>query len=85
MPEPTMAIRSRPYAFLQVGKRWINMSMVTDIEDRGDALVVYLATDMARLTGRDQPQAVDVARRFPIEDPEEIEKVKRWLKLNDEE
>jgi len=80
-----MAMRARSYAFLQVGKRWINMSMVTDIEDRGDTLVFFLATDMARLTGRDQPQAVDVARRFAIDDPDEIVKVRRWLLLNDEE
>jgi hypothetical protein len=80
----TMATRARPYAFLKVGDRWINMSMVTDIEDRGDGLVVYLATDMARLAGADR-QAVDVARRFTVDDPQEVEKVKRWLLLNDED
>jgi hypothetical protein len=80
-----MAVRTRPYAFLHVGKRWINMSMVTDIEDRGDALVVYMATDMARLAGADHPEPIDVARRFSLDDPADIDKVKRWLLLNDED
>lgn len=80
-----MAMRARPYAFLQVGKRWINMSMVTDIEDRGDRLVVFTATDMARLAGQTDPEPIDVARRFSIEDPDDIEKVKRWLLLHDED
>jgi hypothetical protein len=80
-----MAMRARPYAFLQVGKRWINMSMVTDIEDRGDSLVVYLATDMARLAGGERPEPIDVARRFTLDDAGDIEKVKRWLLLNDED
>ena len=80
-----MARRARPFAFLRVGSRWINMSMVTDIEDRGDELVVYVATDMARLAGREQPEPIDVARRFSIDDPQQIDKLKRWLLLNDED
>lgn len=80
-----MAPRMRPYAFLRIGSRWINLSMVTDIEDRGDRLVVFVASDMARLAGSDAPEAIDVARRFSITDPDEIEKLRRWLKLNDEE
>lgn len=78
-------MRQRPYAFLRVGNRWINMTMVTDIEDHGDELTVYVATDMARLAGRDDPQPMDVARRFSVKDPEAVEKVRRWLMLNDEE
>lgn len=75
-------MRQRPFAFLKIGDRWINMSMVTDIEDHGDSLVVYLATDMARLAGG---EAVDVARRFAVSEPNEVEKLRKWLKLNDED
>ena len=80
-----MALRARPYAFLRVGDRWINMSMVTDIEDRGAELVVFVASDMARLAGRGDPEPIDVARRFSVTAPEDIEKLKRWLLLNDED
>lgn len=78
-------MRTRPYAFLKVGRRWINMAMVTDIEDHGDKLVIYVTADMARLAGLDDPSAIDVARRFPITDSGEVEKIKRWLLLNDED
>lgn len=78
-------MRTRPYAFLKVGKRWINMAMVTDIEDHGDKLVVFVAADMARLAGLDDPEAVDVARRFPITDAEEVDKLRKWLRFNDVE
>lgn len=78
-------MRTRPYAFLKVGNRWINMAMVTDIEDHGDKLVVYVTADMARLASLDDPSAIDVARRFSIKDPEEVEKIKRWLLLHDED
>ena len=56
--------------------------MVTDIEDHDDRLVVFVAADMARRVGAD---AVDVARRFEIDDPEHVDKLRRWLKLNDVE
>lgn len=78
-------MRTRPYAFLQVGNRWINMAMVTDIEDHGDKLVVYVTADMARLASLEDPSAIDVARRFSIKDPEEVAKIKRWLLLHDED
>jgi hypothetical protein len=78
-------MRERPYAFLRIGNRWINMSMVTDIEDHGSELRVFVAADMARLAGRDAPAPIDVARRFSISDPEDIDKLKRWLLLNDED
>ena len=78
-------MRQRPYAFLRIGKRWINMCMVTDIEDHGSKLRVFLATDMARLTGREEPEAIDVARRFTVADAEDVDKLKRWLLLNDED
>jgi hypothetical protein len=80
-----MALRMRPYAFLRVGNRWINLSMVTDIEDHGDRLVVFVASDMARLAGGEDPEAIDVARRFAVSDPADVDKLRKWLKLNDEE
>jgi len=78
-------MRQRPYAFLRVGNRWINMTMVTDIEDQGNELTVYMASDMARLAGRGDPVPIDVARRVTLKDPEDVEKVRRWLMLNDED
>lgn len=80
-----MARRTRPFAFLQIGTRWVNMSMVTDIEDHGDRLIVFMTSDMARLAGKDDPEAIDVARRFSITDEAEMLKLRKWLKLNDEE
>ena len=80
-----MARRARPFAFLRVGSRWINMSMVTDIEDHGDRLVVYVAADMARLAGREAPEPIDVARRFTIDDSEDIERLERRLLRNAED
>ena len=59
--------------------------MVTDIEDHGSELRVFVATDMARLTGRDDPEPIDVARRFVISNQAEVDKLKRWLLLNDED
>ena len=53
-------MRTRPYAFLRIGERWVNLAMVTDIEDHGAELRVFMATDMARLAGRDAPEAIDV-------------------------
>lgn len=61
------------------------MTMVTDIEDHGDELRVFVTSDMARLAGGDAPSAIDVARRFSITDPTEIEKMRRWLMLKDED
>ncbi len=78
-------MRVRPYAFLRIQDRWINMAMVTDIEDHGSELTIFLATDMARLAGRGDPEPIDVARRYSVTDPEAIEKLKRWLLLNDED
>ena len=78
-------MRERPYAFLRLGDRWVNMAMITDIVDEGDALIVFLASDMARLAGRDDPHPVDVARRFTVSDPDVVAKLRTWLKLNDEE
>lgn len=78
-------MRQRPYAFLRVGNRWINMTMVTDIEDHGDQLTVYLSSDMARLAGRGDPAPIDVARRFTVKDPTDVDKVRRWLMLHDED
>jgi hypothetical protein len=40
---------------------------------------------MARLAGRGEPEAIDVARRFSVSAPDEIDKLKRWLLLNDED
>jgi hypothetical protein len=78
-------MRQRPYAFLRVGTRWINMAMVTDIEEHGDELTLFLASDMARLAGRERPETIDVARRLTVSDAEQVDKIKRWLLLNDED
>lgn len=78
-------MRKRSFAFLHVGNRWINMAMVSDIEDHGSELTIFLTSEMARLAGRGEPEPIDVARRFTIEDPEDVEKVRRWLMLNDED
>ena len=78
-------MRARPYAFLRIGPRWVNMCMVTDIEDHGDELRIFVAADMARLAGTDSPEAIDVARRFSVKDEEDIARVKQWLMLNEED
>ena len=78
-------MRDRPYAFLRLGDRWVNLSMVTDIVDHGEKLTLFLAADMARMTGGDDPQALDVARRFSVTDPKDVQRLKTWLKLNDED
>jgi hypothetical protein len=78
-------MRKRPYAFLRVGSRWINMTMVTDIEDHGEHLTIYMTSDMARLAGGEEPSPIDVARRFSVKAPEDVDKIRRWLMLNDED
>lgn len=78
-------MRERPFAFLRLGSRWINMAMVSDIEEQGESLTIYLAADMARLAGREDPTTVDVARQVTLTLPDEVAKLKKWLKLNDEE
>ena len=78
-------MRARPHAFLRVGERWINMAMVTDIEDGGDRLVLFLASEMARLAGTADPAPIDVARRLTVKAPEDVKKLRRWLMLNDED
>lgn len=77
-------MRQRPFAFFKVGNRWINFALVTDVEDHGESLTVFLASDMARLVGQDDPVALDVARRLTISDPEEIHAIRSWLNLFDE-
>lgn len=77
-------MRVRPFAFFKVGTRWINFALVTDVEDRGDSLMVYFASDMARMVGREEPTPLDVARRIEITDPEEVAAVRAWLRLSDE-
>lgn len=61
------------------------MCMVTDIEDHGETLRLFMSADMARLTGGSDPQPLDVARRFDVSDPEAVEHLRRWLMLNDED
>ena len=78
-------MRPRPYAFLRIGNRWINMTMVTDIEDQGDELTIYLTSEMARLAGKGTPTPIDVARRVSVKAPEDVEKIRRWLMLHDED
>ena len=78
-------MRERPYAFLRIGSHWINMAMVSDIEDQGETLTVYLVAETARLAGREHPTPVDVARQVTVTRPDEVAKLRKWLKLNDEE
>jgi len=84
-PQTLPVMRARPYAFLRIGPRWVNMCMVTDIEEHEDELRIFVTSDMARLAGGDAPEAIDVARRFSVKDPKDIDRVKRWLMLNDED
>lgn len=76
-------MRVRPHAFLRLGDRWINLSLVTDIEDHGEELRVFMSSDMARLAGSANPQPMDVARRVSITAAADVEKLRRWLMLND--
>lgn len=78
-------MRERPFAFLRLGDRWVNLAMVTDIVDDGDSLTIFLSSDMARMVGRDEPHPMDVARRFTLSDPDDVQKLRTWLKLNDED
>lgn len=78
-------MRARSHAFLPLGVRWINMSLVTDIEDHGEELRLFLTSDMARLAGGTEPTALDVARRISVTDPEEVKILRRWLMINDED
>ena len=78
-------MRVRPHAFIRLGNRWVNMALVTDIEDAGDHLIIFLASDMARLAGGDDPAPIDVARRVSVKDAEDVTKIRRWLMLNDVE
>jgi len=61
------------------------MAMVTDIEDHGKELRVFVATDMARMAGRERPEPIDVARQIRVAAAEDVEKRRRWLLLNDED
>ena len=78
-------MRERPYAFLRLGDRWVNMVMVTDVVEEGETLTLYLSADQARMVGGDSPQAVDVARRFTLTDPVDVTRLRKWLKLHDED
>ena len=74
---------NRPFAFLRLGDRWVNMAMVTDVEDHGDHLTVFLAADQARRIS--DSEALDVARRYILDDAEDVKKLRNWMRLNDEE
>ena len=78
-------MRNRPHSFLKLRDRWINMAMVTDIEDHEIELRLFVASDMARLVGGDTPEAIDVARRISVTDPDDIRSLRQWLLLNDED
>ena len=78
-------MRDRPYAFVRIGDRWINMAMVTDIEDHGEQLVVYMSADLAPFAGRQESKPIDVARRYIVVDPEAVARLRTWLRLNDED
>ncbi len=51
----------------------------------GDELVVFMSADMAQIAGRQSPKPIDVARRYIVADPAAVEKLRTWLRLNDEE
>ena len=78
-------MRLKPHAFLRLGSRWINMAAVSDIEERGGELRLHLVSETARLAGRQNPQPVTVARQITITDGDEIDRLKQWLLLNDED
>jgi hypothetical protein len=77
-------MRTLPFAFLKVGSRWINFALVTDVEDEGDSLTVFFASDMARMVGGVERTPLDVARRIKITDPDEVKMVRQWLRISDE-
>ncbi len=72
-----------PFAFLRLGSRWINMAMVTDVEDHDDHLIIFLAADQARRVS--DSEALDVARRHVLDDAEDVIKLRNWMRLNDDE
>ena len=78
-------MRDRPYAFVRIGDRWINMAMVTDIEDHGEQLVVYMSADLAHFAGRQESKPIDVVRRYVVVDSEAVARLRTWLRLNDED
>jgi len=73
-------MRETPHDFVQVGKRWINMALVTDVLDAGDKLYIYLAAPML---ARDEGEMETAGRRLVIQDPGELAALKRWMGLND--
>jgi len=78
-------MRDRPFAFLRLGNRWVNMALVSDVVDEGQQLTLFLVAESARLAGAESPTPVDVARQFTVSRPEDVVKLRKWLKLNDEE
>ena len=78
-------MRERPFAFLKLGDRWVNMSQVTDALDGGDRFTLFFVSDMARLAGKKNPTPVDVARQVQVTDPDEVVRLRKWLTLNDQD
>ena len=70
------------HTFLQVGRRWLNMSLVTDVEVRDEGLVIRFAAPMARRVGEDG-EAVTDGLRLILKDPEERAAVEKWFLYND--
>ncbi len=73
-------MRETAHDFVQVGRRWINMSLVTDVTDAGNKLYIYLAAPML---ARDDDEVETAGRRLVITEEGEIDDLKRWLGLND--
>ena len=46
---------------------------------------MFMSADMAQIAGRQSPKPIDVARRYIVADPAAVEKLRTWLRLNDEE
>jgi len=72
-------MRQRPYQFIQLGARWINMAMVTDVRDAGDKIFIFLASPML---ARGEPGGTG-GRRIVVKDPEEVIEIRRWMSLHD--
>ncbi len=70
-----------PFYFVKVGKRWINMALVTDVRDHGDKMAVYLTAPMLTKAGDD---TIATGRRIVLTDDDEVAAFRKWILLHDE-
>jgi hypothetical protein len=73
-------VRDTQFEFVRIGKRWINMSMVTDVRDCGDKIFVFLSAPMLGSVG---DQKITGGRRIVIKDPDEVVELRKWMTLHD--